>query len=257
MPAPRNHFRHAPAAAACAACLAATACIDGHEQITIDRTGGGRATLTYHVPTAAVIANGGRDQLRQTITAWLDGEKTLTLEALELTDHDDRTRIHAELSFPSALALIDLSSNEKLERLPAAARDLAGTLDFRLRGRHVQLTRSVRAHTALGGMLVWLPRSELAAHRLVYQITLPKPATAHNATTTRDHGRTLVWDYSLADAIDTPPVMHFAADLPVPRWLWVAAILTAAIAATLIATLLRRPRRKPPETARTDGPARP
>ncbi len=235
-----NRLCRAPALAALAACLAAASCIDGDERITLRRDGSGHAALTYQLPTAAVAAHGGRERLRQALAGWLGGDG-IRLEALELTGHADRTRVHAELSFPSALALVDLVSRERLEHLPAPARHLAGTLDFRRRGRHVELTRTVRPRAALGGSLLPVPRSRLAGHRLVYQVTLPAPAAAHNATATRDGGRTLVWEYPLDRACATPPVIRLAAAMPLPRrlWLWAAAAIAAPVAAVVAALLAR------------------
>lgn len=236
-----NPSRRAPALAALAACLAAASCIDGDERITLRRDGSGHASLTYQLPTAAVAAHGGRERLRQALAGWLGDDDGLQLEALELTEHADRTRVHAELSFPSAPALVHLVSPERLKRLPAPARHLAGTFDVRRRGRRVELTRTVRPREALGGSLLPVPRSRLAGHRLLYQVTLPAPAAAHNATAARDGGRTLVWEHPLDRACDAPPVIRLAADMPLPRrlWVWAAAAIAAPIAAVVAALLAR------------------
>ena len=50
----RNHFRPLPALATLAACLSASSCIDGNEQITIEPDGSGRASLVYHVPSLLI-----------------------------------------------------------------------------------------------------------------------------------------------------------------------------------------------------------
>ena len=62
-----------------------------------------------------------------------------------------------------------------MEKLPRAARALAGTLDFRMRGRQVELTRTVQPRQALGAALLLASPADLANNRLVYQITLPTP----------------------------------------------------------------------------------
>jgi len=226
------------------ACLLLPSCIDGNEEIRINADGSGTCVATYLVPVAAVAASGGQDKMRSQVEEWAASQDDLRLDALEISEEGDRLRIHAALSFDSALALIDASSPEAMEKLPAAARALAGTLDFRMRGRQVELTRTVSPRAALGSAMLFTSPGELANHRLTYQITLPTAPDSHNATRTVDGGRTLVWDYPLDEAVENSPTMNLVATVPIPWWLWLAAaVLLLAIVWGLIA-IVRRLRRK-------------
>lgn len=226
------------------ACLLLPSCIDGNEQIRINADGSGTCTATYFVPVAAIAASGGVEKMRLQVEEWAAGEDGLTLDALEIAEEGDRLHIHAALSFKNALALIDASSPDSMEKLPRAAHALAGTLDFRMRGRQVDLTRTVQPRQALGAALLLSGPADLAEHRLVYQISLPVTPDSHNATRTADGGRTLVWDFPLDEAVENPPVMRLVATVPIPWWLWLAAGLALLLLILGIIAIIRRLRRK-------------
>jgi hypothetical protein len=226
------------------ACLLLPCCIDGNEQIRINANGSGTCTATYLVPVAAIAASGGEDKMRSQVEDWAAGQDGLTLDTLEIVEEDDRLRVHAAISFSNALALVDASSPESMEKLPRAARALAGTLDFRMRGRQVDLTRTVQPRQALGAALLLAGPADLDEHRLVYQISLPIAPDSHNATRTADDGRTLVWDFPLGEAVENPPAMRLVATVPIPWWLWLAAGLALLLLLLGILALIRRLRRK-------------
>lgn len=228
------------------ACLLLPGCLDCNEEIRINADGSGTCIATYFVPVAAVAASGGQDKMRQQIEDWVAAQDDLRIDTFEIEEQDDRLRIHAELSFRSALSLIDASSPEQTEDLPPASRHLAGTLDFRMRGRQVDLTRTVRPRNALGAAMLLAGTDDFKNHRLTYQITLPDPPDHHNATSTLDDGRTLIWDYPLSEAIENPPVMKLTATIPIPWWVWLAAaalLIGIGLAITAIVRLWRRKRR--------------
>ena len=80
---------------------------------------------------------------------------------------------------------------------------------------------------------MFMPASKFQGHRLVYVVHLPTPAVESNATQSTDEGRTLVWDFALADAVKAPVTTHFKAKIPIPSW----AIGLIAIAALLLGLL--------------------
>jgi hypothetical protein len=225
-------------------CLLLPSCIDGNEEIRIHKDGSGTCTATYFVPVAAIAASGGEDKMRSQIEDWAATQDNLSIDTLEIGEQGDRLRIHAALSFSNALALIDASSPESMEKLPKAARALAGTLDFRMRGRQVEIHRSVQPRQALGAAMLLTSPADLAENRLVYQISMPHAPESHNATRTADEGRTLIWEFSLDEAVENPPTMSLVATVPIPWWLWLTAALVLLLLILGIVALVRRLRRK-------------
>lgn len=226
------------------ACLLLPSCIDGEEQIRINADGSGTCTAIYIVPVAAIGASGGETKMRSQVEEWVASQDGISLDTFEISEEGDRTRIHAALSFHNALALIDASSPESMEKLPRAARGLAGTLDFRLRGRQVDLTRTVQPRQALGAALLLAGPADLAQNRLVYQITLPTRPDSHNATRTADDGRTLIWEFPLDEAVEVAPTMNIVTTVPIPWWLWLAAAVILLLIVWGIVAIIRRIRRK-------------
>lgn len=226
------------------ACLLLPGCLDGNEDIRINADGSGTCTATYLVPVAAVAASGGPETMRQQLEDWVAAQQGMKIDDIDFSEVGDRLRIHGSIRFDSAFALIDASAAGQLQDLPPAARHLIGTLDFRMRGRQVELARTVSPRAALGSAMLFTNAGELAEHRLVYQISLPVTPDSHNATSTRDDGRTLVWEFPLDEAVDQPPVMRLTATIPIPWWVWAAgaALLIAITAATT--AIVRHLRRK-------------
>ena len=73
-----------------------------------------------------------------------------------------------------------------------------------------------------------MPGSQFAGRSLTYIIHLPEAVTESNATRVENAGRTLVWDFPLATAIQAPVTLHFKANIPIPRW------AVASVAATVL-----------------------
>jgi hypothetical protein len=221
--------------------LLVSACLDGSEDIRIERDGAGRASFDYVLPSAAVASQGGTEALRKPIESWIRGEEGLRLETLVISDEGENTRLSLKLSFDCVTDLIRAASGKGSESLPNAMRHLLGTFHFTRNGRHVEFRRTVRPVEALGGSLLLVPQEELARHRLIYRISLPVPPDTHNATSTLDGGRTLVWEIPLDQAVGSPPKLEFTATLPVPLWVWgCAALMGAAVAALAVAFLRMR-----------------
>jgi len=221
--------------------LLISGCLDGSEDIRIESDG----AFDYLLPSAAVASQGGTEALRRPIESWIQDEEGLRLESLEVRDDGENTRLNLKLSFDSVTDLIRAVSGKGSESLPAAMRHLLGTFHFVRDGRHIEFSRTVRPVEALGGSLLLVPREELARHRLAYRITLPVPPDTHNATSTLDGGRTLVWEIPLDQAVDvdSPPKLEFTATMPVPWWVWGGVALTGVLLALLVAAFVRRRRK--------------
>ena len=196
-------------------------CIDGREEIWLNANGSGRADVRYSLPAAAARFQGGEAGVRRLIGEFLKKTPAIATSSFEVMTEQDRLKIHILATFDSALDLKEISKGKSLEKLPSSASHLAGEMSVDLHGRTVAFSRTIAPGKALPGA-IFLPASQFQGRNLTYIIHLPTAASESNATRTEDAGRTLVWDYPLAVAIQNPVTLRFKAKIPIPPWLVVA-----------------------------------
>ncbi|MEO5716224.1 MAG: hypothetical protein ABIT37_22280 [Luteolibacter sp.] len=209
------------------ACLL-TSCIDCHEEIWLEADGSGHADISYTLPAAAARFQGGETGVRKQIEKFLSETKEIKSSACEVSTEGDRLKIRVSGAFDSALDLKEISTGGSMDELPSSATNLAGKVEVSVKGRTVDLTRTISPGAALPGA-AFMPASAFEGHRLVYVIHLPTAAKESNATRTADDGRTLVWDFPLAKAIRTPVTTRFVAEIPIPRWMLITAAPVAFV----------------------------
>ncbi len=200
-----------------AVCLLSS-CIDCHEEIWLEANGSGHADICYTLPAAAAKFQGGEEGVRRLLGKFLSDTKVLKSSSYEVNTENDRLKIRVRAAFDSALDLKEISAGGPMGKLPSSASNLAGKVAVSVRGRTVNLTRTISPGAALPGS-TFMPASSFDGHRLVYIIHLPMAATESNATRVEENGRKLVWDFPLAEAIQTPVTIHFKANIPIPYWL--------------------------------------
>ena len=200
-----------------AICLLSS-CIDCHEEIWLEADGSGHADVFYTLPAAAAKFQGGEEGVRRLLEKFLSDTKVLKSSSYEVNTDKDRLKIRVRAAFDSALDLKEISAGGPMNKLPSSASNLAGKVALTVHGRTVDLTRTISPGAALPGS-TFMPASSFDGHRLVYIIHLPMAATDSNATRIEENGRKLVWDFALADAIQTPVTIHFKANVPIPFWL--------------------------------------
>lgn len=203
------------------ACLLVS-CIDGREEIWLNADGSGRADISYSLPAAAAKFQGGENGVRKMLGDFLGKTPAIKNPSYEVTTNEGRLTIHVQGSFDSALELKDISKGESMEKLPSSATGLTGSTVVSLNGRTVDFSRTIDAGSALPGSS-FMPASQFEGHRLSYIIHLPLAAMESNATRTEDEGRTLVWDFPLAQAIKGPVATTFKAKVPIPVWVLASA----------------------------------
>ena len=192
-------------------------CIDGREEIWLNANGSGRADVSYSLPAAAARFQGGEAGVRRLIGEFLKKTPAIATSSFEVVTDQDRLKIHILATFDSALDLKEISKGKSLEKLPSSATHLAGEMSVGLHGRTVDFARTIAPGKALPGA-IFLPVSQFQGRNLTYIIHLPAAASESNATRTEDAGRTLVWDYPLAVAIQNPVTLRFKAKIPIPAW---------------------------------------
>jgi hypothetical protein len=204
---------------AIAAALLLTSCIDGREEFWLNADGSGRADVTYSLPAMAARFHGGEAGVRKMVADFLANTPALKSSGCEVTTDNDRLTIRVRASFDSALDLKKISESGSVEKLPSSANNLAGEITVRVDGRNLDFARTIAPGNALPGAK-FMPDSKFEGRKLQYIIHLPDAATGSNATRIEDGGRTLVWDFPLADAIGQPVTTRFQAAIPVPAWMF-------------------------------------
>ncbi len=209
----RHTIRFLTVISACAL----VSCIDGREEIWLNANGSGRADVSYSLPAAAARFQGGEAGVRRLIGEFLKKTPAIATSSFEVMTDQDRLKIHILATFDSALDLKEISKGAALEKLPTSATHLAGEMSVDLHGRSVAFSRTIAPGKALPGA-IFLPVSQFQGRNLTYIIHLPAAASESNATRTEDAGRTLVWDYPLAVALQNPVTLRFKAKIPIPAW---------------------------------------
>ncbi len=235
-------IRHSLRILALVATVLLVSCIDGHEEIWLNADGSGRADVRYSLPAAAARFQGGEAGVRQMIGEFLRKTTALHSTSCEVSTQADRLEIRVQASFKSALALKKLATGGSMSKLPSSASGLAGKVKVALSGRTLDFSRTISAGGALPGAR-FLPASQLKDRNLTYIIHLPFVAEESDATRTEDGGRTLVWDFPLAQAVRAPVSTHFKAKVPIPVWLVVAVIVAISAVGFFIYRFVRKRRR--------------
>ena len=220
-------------------CLAS--CIDGREEVHLEADGSGKARFEFSMPASAARLYGGDTGIRTLISDITRSNPDLTLHRNEVSSESGRTHITVDLSFRSATSLVQAESIEPPPtKLPAAATHLLGEIQAIVDGRTVNLTRSMSPARAIPGATL-MPASQFSGHRLQTIVHLPSPARHSNATRTENQGRTLIWDYSLADAIQSPIEQQLEVAFPLPIKTILGGTLAVALAGFLtVRTFSRR-----------------
>ena len=224
--------------------MALSSCLDTREEIWVGADGSGAARINISVPAAAASIHGGEDGVKTLIGDFIAATPSVTTHLLATRVEDDMLFIDLTITFANALELVEDTSAPALGKLPAAGAELVGRSEISFEGLDVLFTRTTDLPKAIPGA-AFIPRSQLVGHSVTTIIHLPKAASAHNATSTADGGRTLIWETPLAGALSAPRTTAFTMPLPIP-WLFIGslALLFLLLLAGLIHHLRRRKRAK-------------
>ena len=221
-------------------CLLLSSCFDIREEIWISANGTGRAELNYTVPSSAITLAGGEKGLREEVQRLFDSEPALKLDELSITPNGSDTLISLRASTDSMLSLIDLQENEAFSSLPDTALGFAGAFQVSLDGLTVNFDRRIDLQKALGLASLAISGDQRNKRQLRYVIHLPNQPETHNASEATDGGRTLIWNYTLGEALASPISTSFQAPIPIPWFLIAGVILLVVILLWAIAKVWRR-----------------
>ena len=120
---------------------------------------------------------------------------------------------------------------------------MVGEFDISVEGLSgISVSRRVAPGEAVPA-LRWLPKSKTDGHGFVKIMHFPQPILRHNAHETWDEGCTLMWESSLASAVQQPMVYEFVVPYSIP-WGWIMSAAICLISAVIGLILLVRKRRR-------------
>jgi hypothetical protein len=230
--------------AACAAVGLSGSCIDGREEVWVNADGSGHTEVSYSVPAAAARLHGGASGVRRMIEGFLKDAPGITTSSCEVATAGDQLEIRVRTTFDSALELQEIPMSDAMSGLPSSAAGLVGNVRVMMKGLSIDFARTIKAGEVLPGA-GFIPVSQFKDRQLTYIFHLPKAATESNATRTENSGRTLIWEFPLAQAIQAPVSTRFTAPIPLPTW---AVFLICALATLLVVSISRKLFRAKPST---------
>ncbi len=243
-----SRLRYSLRATAILTAFLLVSCIDGREEIWLNADGSGRADIEYSLPAAAAKFQGGETGVRALIGDFLSKTPALTAAASEVTTVGDRLNIRVSGAFKSISDFKQIPASSPLDQLPSSTTHLAGEVMAKREGLSFAFSRTISAGKALPGAL-FMPKSQLEGRNLTYIVHLPKAATESNATRVGNDGRTLIWEFPLAQALRHPVTTRFKAPIPLSTRLVTATCAVIFTVGTLVTLKLRR-KKKNSETAR-------
>lgn len=235
--------RHVLRLAAIAVAFLLVSCIDGREEIWLNADGSGRADVLYSLPATAAKFQGGAEGVGKMLDEFLKKAPGLTHASHEVVTEGDRLKIHVRVSFDSVRDVAKASGPAPMEKLPSSANGLAGKVKVAMDGRTIDFSRTISAGNALPG-IGFMPGSPMRDRNLTYILHLPVAVAESNATRVENEGRTLVWDYPLAEAVKAPVVTRFMVKVPLPPWLWATGAAGVVAAGALVVLSWKRMRRR-------------
>jgi len=247
-----NLFKRMPRLCVILISVLTCSCVDVREEFWLHKNGSAAAEITCCMPRMATLAIGGPEGIRELTERILAKDKRVDSYEVQVTEEQTRVnlRIHCKVDNVTDLRRLRDSINLH-EELPPQARKMVGDFDISLRGMGgLAVTRTVKPSDALPA-LRWLSKSNMEGHSFVKIVHFPQPVTDHNAHDSWDGGRTLMWESSLASAIEGPLVYEFVMPLPIP-WIWISAVVISLVFLVLLGFLLTkklRPDRDKPEQA--------
>lgn len=224
------------------ACFLVSSCLDVREEIWIHADASGAARITVSAPAVAASIHGGEDGVKKLIADFMAETPEFTSHVIKTRTEQGRLHIDVSATFSNAMDLAGVASGPTIEKLPATGVELMGKAEVNLRGLDIDFKRIAEFSKVLPGA-GFIPKSQLDGRSVTTIIHLPNAATSHNATNTKNKGRTLVWKTALAIALSKPTVNAFTMPLPIP-WLLIGfvTLLLAILIAVLCRYLIRRRR---------------
>lgn len=204
-----------------------SACLDSHEEVWLNADASGTARIRISIPSAATGLYGGEEGVEKIVEDFIEATPSVTSHALETRTQNGRIHLDLAMTFSNALELINPPSSSATSGLPAAGKEMIGNTQAEFSGLNLVFKRRIELSKVIPGAIL-IPQSQLTDHSIISIIHLPNAASTHNADSTIDDGRALIWNTPLATALKGPVDRSFTMPLPIP-WATVGVIATLLI----------------------------
>lgn len=223
--------------------ILSTSCFELHEEWWLHENGSGRVKFEGTFPRLLIESQGGQSLIKEKLTHYLAEIPTVRHSRIHLRQHGQEVAVRVDVKFDSIRDLFSTPPPPvagKDQRSLRQLRSFAGAMDFDISGRRVHVNRTILLGKAIPGAR-WIPPSQLKDRKISYRLHLPVAPEASNATRREDFGQTLIWEYSLAEALKHPITTQFELLMPVPLWLkWLAGSLGALAVILVTAWVFRK-----------------
>ena len=204
-------------------CLAAASvllcsCVDVEEEVWLNADASGAARIQVSLPENAARLQGGEKGVRQAIEDFIDASSVFSSYSLETETENGLLKVDLAVTFDNAMDLADLKKASG--SLPTGTGKMMGETSVEFSGLSLIYARKAEIGKSIPGSFL-IPESKLRGHGITTIFHLPLPATTHNATSTEDGGKTLIWKTPLAVAFKQPMENQFTMPLPIP-WALIA-----------------------------------
>jgi len=227
--------------------LLLASCFESHEEVWLNADASGAARFKISLPLTPTKLQGGEEGIREKITEYIETSGAFSSYELNTSVVDDRLYIELYVTFENALDLQKASSPEALKDVPSASTALMGTTDVSFQGLNIACTRTIDICKAIPAAKYFTKKS-IRDFKLTTIIHLPKAPISHNATSTENEGKTLIWITPLEKAIAGPQQSIFVMPIPIP-WVTVSVLASVLLLLIVLLTYYIISRRKRKQTA--------
>lgn len=226
----------------CALCLLLVSCIDGDEEVWIEKDGSGRIAATYQMPVDFMEELGGGDQVVSRIKKAVAEEPAIRLKSITHRVEAGRSVVHFSGEFDDFRVLATFPerhlANKEHPDQSTPEQVLLGDIDIALKGLVLSFDREV----ALAPLLPERVRNNpglLGQSTFRYTLHLPVGSSDNDADEVTNRGRTLRWSFPLRNYTDRPMTYYAECVLPLPWWIWLTLSLIIVLFLLLIVWAVR------------------
>lgn len=223
--------------------LTLTSCIEGDEELWLNRDGSGRIDATYRMPPAIMNRFGGADKLQKRLEKAINKEPGIRID--EISHHLEGAQVvfHLKADFDDAREFVGLPRKHLRDPdtpdTPSTEEAFFGVMNLQLSGLSLEFDRNVDLSPALPPSIrdnaVMLGDSAFR-----YTLHLPTKPSTHNATSTSNDGATLHWAFPLKKHASTPMLLQTSMPLPIPLWLWALVGAVVLLLIFIVAKFIKR-----------------
>ena len=208
--------------------LLLASCIEGEEEIWLERDGSGHMEATYRMPTVVIQKLGGPEEFVRSLTeaAARDPHVAITEASHEARSGVVTLRFSANFDDLRKLATFPQRQFRDPDRpdVPVREEVLFGQTEIDVSWRGISYQRTIDLSSLLQSNpmarnFVRVP-GLLRDSSFHYILNLPASATETNATTSSGDGQRLEWHFLLKDHVSSPMHLKARGKIPLPGILW-------------------------------------